>query len=286
LDASNVEDNEIENMNAVLQKYEERAETTRSLLCVGLDPELGRIPARFHAEDFPLFAFNRWIIEQTHACTSAYKPNMAFYEARGVQGLRELELTMEYLRAEHPAIVTVCDAKRADIGNTNRGYVASIFDTLCFDSVTLHPYLGNEALAPFLEREDKVCIILCRTSNPGAGEFQDLEVAGRPLWEAVAAQVHDEWNALGNCMLVVGATYPDEMRRIRAIAPQMPFLVPGVGAQGGDVAAVVAAGLDARGKGLMISSSRGILYSDDPGEAARSLRDEINAAREVTHAAS
>jgi orotidine-5'-phosphate decarboxylase len=273
-------------MNAVLQKYDERTEATQSLVCVGLDPELGRIPARFRAEEFPLFAFNRWIIEQTHTDTAAYKPNMAFYEARGVQGLRELELTMEYLRVEHPAVVTVCDAKRADIGNTNRGYVASIFDTLGFDCVTLHPYLGREALAPFLERKDKVNIILCRTSNPGAGEFQDLEVGGRPLWEAVAAQVKDEWNALGNCMLVVGATYPDEMRRIRAIAPQMPFLVPGVGAQGGDVAAVVAAGLDARGKGLMISSSRGILYSDDPGAAARSLRDEINAAREVAHAAS
>jgi orotidine-5'-phosphate decarboxylase len=286
LDASNVERNEIENMNAVLQKYEMRAEATQSLLCVGLDPEVKRIPARFRAEDFPFFAFNRWIIEQTHTFTAAYKPNMAFYEARGVQGLRELELTMEYLRAEHPAIMTVCDAKRADIGNTNRGYVTALFDELGFDSVTLHPYLGREALAPFLERKDKVSIILCRTSNPGAGEFQDLEVAGRPLWEAVATQVKDEWNSLGNCMLVVGATYPDEMRRIRAIAPQMPFLVPGVGAQGGDVAAVVASGLDARGKGLMISSSRGILYSDDPGEAARSLRDEINAAREVIHAAS
>jgi orotidine-5'-phosphate decarboxylase len=273
-------------MNAVLQKYEERAEATQSLVCVGLDPEAGRIPARFLAEELPFFAFNRWIVDQTYMFVAAYKPNMAFYEARGVQGLRELELTMEYLQSEHPAIVTICDAKRADIGNTNRGYVASIFDTLGFDCVTLHPYLGREALAPFLEREDKVSIILCRTSNSGAGEFQDLEVGGRPLWEAVAEQVKDEWNALGNCMLVVGATYPEEMRRIRAIAPQMPFLVPGVGAQGGDVAAVVAAGLDARGKGLMISSSRAILYSDDPGKAARSLRDEINAAREVHHAAS
>lgn len=273
-------------MNAVLRKYEERAEATRSLLCVGLDPEPVRIPSKFHAEDFPFFAFNRWIIEQTHTYTAAYKPNMAFYEARGAQGLRELELTMKYLRAEHPAIVTICDAKRADIGNTNRGYVASIFDTLGFDAVTLHPYLGREALLPFLEREDKASIILCRTSNPGAGEFQDLDIGGKPLWETVAAQVKSEWNELGNCMLVVGATYPDEMRRIRAVAPQMPFLVPGIGAQGGDVAAVVAAGLDGRGKGLMISSSRGILYNDDPGAAACSLRDEINAAREVTHAAS
>jgi orotidine-5'-phosphate decarboxylase len=273
-------------MNTVRHMYEQRAAASGSLLCVGLDPEIERIPERFRAEEWPLFAFNRWIIEQTQPYVAAYKPNMAFYEARGVKGLRELEMTMDYLCSAHPEIVTICDAKRADIGNTNRGYVRSIFDTMRFDAVTLHPYLGREALAPFLEREDKACIILCRTSNPGAGEFQDLEVGYKPLWEAVAERVTDEWNALGNCMLVVGATYPAEMQRIRAIAPEMPLLVPGVGAQGGDVAAVVAAGLDARGKGLIISSSRSILFSEDPAAAARALRDEINAAREVVHAAS
>jgi orotidine-5'-phosphate decarboxylase len=155
-----------------------------------------------------------------------------------------------------------------------------------FDAVTLHPYLGREALMPFLERQDKVSIVLCRTSNPGAGELQDLECDGRPLWETVAMRVSADWNAAGNCMLVVGATYPDEMRRIRAIAPEIPFLVPGVGAQGGDVAAVVAAGLHARGRGLLIASSRGIIFSGDPAVAARNLRDEINVAREAAHAAS
>jgi len=273
-------------MNTILQKFERRAEAVGSLVCVGLDPEIERIPSRFGDEALPLFAFNRWIIEQTHAYAAAYKPNMAFYEARGTQGLTELEQTMEYLRSEHPEIVTVCDAKRGDIGNTNRGYAVSIFDAMGFDAVTLHPYLGREALAPFLERQDKACIVLCRTSNPGAGEFQDLQVDGRPLWETVAMRVSGEWNAAGNCMLVVGATYPEEMRRIRAIAPEMTLLVPGVGAQGGDVAAVVSAGLDARGKGLLISSSRGIVFSEDPEGSARSLRDEINAAREAVHAAS
>jgi orotidine-5'-phosphate decarboxylase len=273
-------------MNEILRKFERRAEAVGSLLCVGLDPDIDRIPARFRELELPLFAFNQWIIEQTHACAAAYKPNMAFYEARGIQGLRELEQTIEYLRGEHPDIVTVCDAKRGDIGNTNRGYAVSIFDAMGFDAVTLHPYLGREALAPFLERRDKACIVLCRTSNPGAGEFQDLESGGRPLWETVARRVSEEWDAAGNCMLVVGATYPEEMRRIRAIAPTIPFLVPGVGAQGGDVPAVVAAGLDAQGKGLLISSSRGILFSDDPAGAARTLRDEINAAREAVHAAS
>jgi orotidine-5'-phosphate decarboxylase len=273
-------------MSAARDKFERRADAVGSLVCVGLDPEFERIPARFNGEEFPLFAFNRWIIEQTHSYVASYKPNMAFYEARGTQGLRELELTVEYLRSEHPDVFTICDAKRADIGNTNRGYVTSIFDAMGFDAVTLHPYLGREALMPFLERQDKVSIVLCRTSNPGAGELQDLECDGRPLWETVAMRVSSAWNAAGNCMLVVGATYPEEMRRIRAIAPEIPFLVPGVGAQGGDVAAVVAAGLDARGKGLLISSSRAILFNDDPAGAARNLRDEINVAREAAHAAS
>lgn len=180
---------------------------------------------------------------------------------------------MKYLRGEHPEIPTICDAKRGDIGNSNRGYAASIFDAMGFDAVTLHPYLGKEALAPFLERRDKACIILCRTSNPGAGEFQDLVSGGKPLWETVAMRVSAEWNVASNCMLVVGATYPEEMRRIRAIVPAIPFLVPGVGVQGGDVAAVVSAGLDARGKGLLISNSRAILFSEDPAaRGARSAR--------------
>ena len=271
-------------MNTAMEKFERRVETAGSLLCVGLDPELDRIPARFKSEEWPLFAFNQWIIEQTHPYAAAYKPNMAFYEFQGSQGIAELEMTMKYLRGEHPEIPKICDAKRGDIGNSNRGYAASIFDAMGFDAVTLHPYLGKEALAPFLERRDKVCIVLCRTSNPGAGEFQNLESGGRPLWETVALRVSAGWNIAGNCMLVAGATCPEEMRRIRAIALEIPFLVPGVGAQGGDVAAVVSAGLNAQGKGLLINSSRGILFSDDPAAAARDLREEINAARKAAHA--
>lgn len=269
----------------VLQKYNRRVAATGSLLCVGLDSEVEKLPARFLHEEFPQFAFNRWIIDETAEFASSYKPNMAFYEARGTQGLHELELTMEYLHSACPDAVTICDAKRADIGNTNRGYVRSVFDGMGFDAITLHPYLGREALAPFLEREDKASIILCRTSNSGAGEFQDLEVGGQPLWQRIAEAVSNEWNAAGNCMLVVGATYPREMKAIREIAPGVTFLVPGVGAQGGDVAATVAAGLDADGRGLMISSSRGILFAGDPAKAARDLRDEIRAACEVVHAA-
>jgi orotidine-5'-phosphate decarboxylase len=159
--------------------------------------------------------------------------------------------------------------------------VKAIFDELGFDAVTLHPYLGREALEPFLERRDKACIILCRTSNPGAGNLQDLHVDGCPLWQAVAEQVARHWNVNHNCMLVTGATWPREMRAIRCIAPDLTFLVPGIGAQGGNVAELVSAGLDSRGKGLIFSASRSILFSDDPAEAARSVRDEIQAARKA-----
>jgi orotidine-5'-phosphate decarboxylase len=277
--------------SVVVEKFERRAKAVSSLVCVGLDPEMAKVPERFLGLELPLFAFNKWVIERTAEYAVAFKPNAAFYEARGVVGLRELEATVEYLRSEHPDVVTICDAKRADIGNTNRGYVEAVFDAMGFDAITLHPYLGREALMPFLEREDKASIVLCRTSNPGAGEFQDLMVGGEPMWARVAERVSREWNAKGNCMLVVGATYPEEMRRIREIAPEMVFLVPGVGAQGGDAAAVVEAGMDAKGMGLMISSSRGILFAADPGAAAKALRDEIRSAvastqatREATHA--
>ena len=181
----------------VIAKYNARVDAVNSLLCVGLDSAPERIPERFQREESPQFAFNRWIIEQTHPYTSAYKPNIAFYEAAGEAGLHALALTLDYLRAEHPAILTICDAKRADIGSTNAGYVTAIFDRLGFDAVTLHPYLGQEALAPFLSRADKGCIVLCRTSNPGAGELQDLDVGGKPLWQAVAEAVRDAWNAQG-----------------------------------------------------------------------------------------
>lgn len=257
-------------------KYDTRVGKGNSLVCVGLDPEFEKLPEQFKGEEFPQFAFNKWIIEETHEFVSAYKPNAAFYEARGEAGLRELKMTIDYLNTEHPDIFTILDAKRADIGNTNNGYVAAIFDWLNFDAVTLHPYLGKEALQPFLARTDKTSIILCRTSNEGAGEFQDLESDGKPLWLHVAERVQ-QWG--GNCMLVVGATYPEEMKRIREAAPDMTFLVPGVGAQGGSVREVMEAGMNASGTGLIISSSRGIIFAADPKKAAMELRDEINTFR-------
>jgi orotidine-5'-phosphate decarboxylase len=267
-------------MSRVIEKYNRQVDTANSLLCVGLDSRYDRLPDRFKSAESPQFAFNRWIIEQTHEHVSAYKPNIAFYEARGEAGLHDLALTMDYLRDQHPDILTICDAKRADIGSTNQGYMAGILDHLGFDALTLSPYLGREALKPFLAREDKGCIILCRTSNPGAGELQDLQVhtthGAKPLWQVVAEQVRDHWNARGNCMLVAGATYPDELRQIRAVAGEMTLLVPGIGAQGGDVEQTVRAGLNADGKGMIINSSRGIIFAPDPADAARALRDAVN----------
>ncbi|MBN1681050.1 MAG: orotidine-5'-phosphate decarboxylase [Anaerolineae bacterium] len=261
-------------MSAAIDKYNRRVDRVNSLVCVGLDSAIDRLPASDDGD--PQFVFNRWIIEQTHPYVSAYKPNLAFYEARGEAGWQALARTMAYLREHHPDILTIADAKRGDIGSTSQAYAAALFDELGFDAVTLNPYLGREALQPFLDRADKGCIILCRTSNPGAGEFQDIEQDGKPLWQIVAEHVQAEWNTAGNCMLVVGATYPGELRQVRALAGDMPLLVPGVGAQGGDVEQAVRAGVDSQGRGLIINSSRGILFSDNPAGAARLLRDTIN----------
>ncbi|MFW5696310.1 MAG: orotidine-5'-phosphate decarboxylase [Phototrophicaceae bacterium] len=259
-----------------IEKYEARARAINSLVCVGLDSDHERLPLEFRRQALPQYAFNRWIIRETHAFASAYKINTAFYEARGDRGMNEMHLTVDYIREKHPDILTICDAKRADIGSTNTGYVTAIFDHMGFDAVTLHPYLGREALAPFLERADRACIILCRTSNPGAAELQDLLIAGEPLWQIVAEQVRDNWNTKGNCMLVAGATYPDELAQIRALVGDMTLLVPGVGAQGASVEATVKAGLNRHGLGMIINASRSVIWAETPAEAAEMLRDEIN----------
>lgn len=272
----------------IIDKYNQRVDKVNSLVCVGLDSELGKLPDKFKRMENPQFEFNKWIIDQTEEFVSCYKPNIAFYEARGDQGIKELKMTMEYLQSNFADMFTICDAKRGDIGNTNSGYIDSIFDWLGVDAMTLQPYPGKEALKPFLDRADKGCIIWCRTSNPGAGEFQDLLFSSplplgegrgeglKPLWQIVAEHVRDDWNYNHNCLLVVGATYPAEMKTLRQLMGKTCFLVPGVGAQGGDVKATVEAGLNDEGRGLIISSSRGIIFSDDPAAEAKKLRDEIN----------
>lgn len=264
---------------AIIDKFNARAEDVNSLVCVGLDSDYTKLPEQFQREQYPQFVFNRWIIEQTHEFAAAYKPNIAFYEARGDAGIHELKLTVEYLQRNHPDIFLICDAKRGDIGSTNQGYVESIFDWFGFDAVTLQPYLGAEAMQPFLKRTDKGCIVLCRTSNIGSGEFQNLDFGGKPLWQHIAVQVRDHWNNNGNCMLVVGATYPEEIKTVREIVGEMTLLVPGIGAQGGNLEQTVTNGLNSAKNGLILNSSRGIIFSENPARAVQELRDAINAFR-------
>ena len=259
----------------IVEKYNKRAKEINSLLCVGLDADISKIPQKFLDMEFPQFEFNKYIIEETHEFTSAYKPNSAFYEARGDKGIKELKMTSDYLNEFYPDIVTILDAKRGDIGNTNNGYVQFIFDWLNFDAVTIYPYLGFEAVQPFLDRSDKAVIILCRTSNPGAKDFQDLKVNDKPIWQIVAEKIAGSWNKNNNCMLVVGATYPVEMKKIRGLVGEMTFLVPGVGAQGGSVKEVMEAGKNSEGLGLIINSSRGIIFSENPKIEAKKLCEEI-----------
>ena len=250
------------------KKLKTQMEAARSLLCVGLDP-VGI------AED-DLAAWSIHIISQTHPYVCAFKPNLAFYEAEGQQGLAALEATLEHLRTEHPDIPIIGDAKRGDIGSTSEAHARYLFDHLGFDAVTLNPYLGYDSLAPFIEREDKGSIIVCRTSNPDADEFQMLDVGGAPLWERVLATVAEKWNTRGNCSAVIGATRPADIQRAREIAgPNMVFLVPGIGAQGGDVEAVVQADPSAN---LVINSSRSITNSPHPNQAAANLQSQINQA--------
>jgi orotidine-5'-phosphate decarboxylase len=259
-------------------------------LVVGLDPDLGRIPESVAAGASPaerVVELNRRIVEATADLAAAYKPNSAFYEALGEDGFHALEETVATIRERAPGAATILDAKRADIGSTNAGYVAAAFDRLGADAITVHPYLGGEALAPFLERDDRLIFVLARTSNPGAGELQDIEDGeGVPLYRRVARAVAGDWNAAGNCGLVVGATYPDELRAVRSDVPAtMPILIPGAGAQGGDVAATVAANREAGSDAYLIAASRSILYAsagEDFADAARTAAESLD--REIREA--
>ena len=249
---------------------------------VGLDPDWERLPAHLRAAAGPdpddaararaVADFCTGIVDATADLACAFKPNAAFFERFGAPGTAALGEVARHIRAVAPAVPVIYDAKRGDIGSTNAGYVEDGFDRLGADAITVHPYLGAESLAPFLARADRGVIVLVRTSNPGGGEFQDLAVGGEPLYRAVARRVAERWNGNNNCAVVVGATYPAELAAVRAIVGDMPILIPGVGAQGGDVRLTVEAGRDARGRGMIVNSSRGILYAsegDDFAEAAR-----------------
>lgn len=264
-----------------MEKLEARWKKSDSLVCVGLDPDLDRIPAHLISGKDPIFAFLREIIEATADLVCAYKPQIAFFSGQGAED--QLQLTMNYLSEHHPRIPVILDAKRGDIGSTATMYAREIFDHYGADAVTLNPYLGGDSLNPFLERSEKGVFILCRTSNPGAADLQNLDSNGRKLYLRVAEKVASEWNRYGNAGLVAGATYPQELGEIRSVVGDLPLLVPGIGAQGGDIGEVMRAGLDSNGEGLIINSSRGVLYAGkDEGfaQAARlqteKLRRDIN----------
>jgi len=272
-----------------LEKLLTASRQQHSLLCVGLDPEPNRFPAALRAMPVAsaVVHFCRAIIEATAPYVCAYKPNLAFFEVLGPTGMQVLQ---EVLSAIPPHIPIIADAKRGDLGNTARNYATALFDVYGSDAATVNPYLGHDSIAPFLAYRDKGVLVLCRTSNPGARDFQDMLVQDehnqlRPFYQVVAQSVQS-WNEAGNCGLVVGATYPQELRAIRSLCPDMPMLVPGVGAQGGDLEAAVAAGVDAHGERAIIAVSRTILYAADDrryaaaaAQEARSLRDRINEAR-------
>lgn len=277
-------------MSRNFRKLIERKWSERKFVCVGLDSDLKKIPhsvtcLRSSVREI-LTVFNRGIIDFTHSYVAAYKPNIAFYEAFGPDGLYALRETIGYINTAAPDVPVIIDAKRADIGNTNEGYVDALFGYYNADAITVHPYLGREALQPFLDQKDKGVFVLCRTSNPGAGEFQDKRIQKpavimgvdeddkEPLYEVVARRVATDWNANSNCGLVVGATYPDELERVRSIVGDMPILIPGVGAQGGDVEATVKAGKDGRGQGMIINSSRGIIFASSGADFAEAARRE------------
>jgi len=252
-----------------------------SLVCVGLDPDISKIPVHLHNVETPLFEFNKAIVDATADLVCAFKPQIAYYSASHAE--RDLELTIDHIHKNHPEIPVILDAKRGDIGSTAEKYVQEVFDRYMADAVTVNPYMGADTLRPFLDREDKGVIILCRTSNPGARDIQDLDSNGKKLYQIVADKAAKEWNDNGNVLLVVGATYPKELSEIRSIVGDMPFLVPGIGAQGGDVEKAVSSGKTQNGAGMIVNSSRGIIYASkrqDFAEAARYaaiiLRDEIN----------
>ncbi|MEA3198139.1 MAG: orotidine-5-phosphate decarboxylase [Gammaproteobacteria bacterium] len=268
-------------MTTFAERLARAHETSGSLVCVGLDPDPAKLPKDLAgAERF--YAFNRRIVDATAGIAAAYKPQIAFYSALGAED--QLAASIRYIRERAPAALVILDAKRNDIGNTAEAYAREAFDRYGADAVTVNPYMGGDSVRPFLSRPDRGAILLCRTSNPGARDFQDLLVDGLPLYRRVAERAAGQWNAHGNLMLVVGATYPREMADLRRAHPEVPFLVPGIGAQGGDLDATLAAGLDARGAGLLINSSRNIIYAgggapDAIREAAAELHAAINRQR-------
>jgi len=255
-----------------------------TLVCVGLDPEPAKFPAHLRGHADAVFEFCSAIVDATADLACAFKPQIAHFAA--LRSEEVLERLIAHIHERHPDVPVILDAKRGDIGSTAQHYASEAFERYRADAVTLNPYLGRDSIQPFLDCADKGVIMLCRTSNPGGADFQALDCGGMPLYLRVAETIARDWNSHGNCALVTGATWPDELGKVRAIVGDMPLLVPGIGAQGGDVEAVLRHGLTTDGGGLMISSSRAILYAgsgEDFATASRAaaleLRDTINRRR-------
>ena len=268
-------------MSVFVEKIRQACLKSRSLLCVGLDPDPDLMPVP------DVFEFNRKIVDATAGAVSAYKPNLAFYEAFGTAGMKALEDTVTHIRNTAGDAIVIGDAKRGDIGPSARAYAKAMFDVWGFDAITANAWGGADSVAPFLEDETKGVFVWCRGSNPGSADFQDIETGPMdrtvPLYQRMALAC-SEWNTRGNVGLVVGATVPEQLAYVRELCPEMPLLIPGVGAQGGDLEAAVRAGVDANGRLALVNSSRGVIYASRgkdfaaaAGRAARTLRDSINA---------
>ncbi|HJN85537.1 MAG: orotidine-5'-phosphate decarboxylase [Dehalococcoidia bacterium] len=265
-------------MSTFLTRLERACESNRSLVCVGLDVDPGKMPVA------DTFEFNRAIVDATADLVCAYKPNLAFFEALGIPGLEALQRTVEYIHSVAPQVIVIGDAKRGDIGPSGQAYARAMFRVWGFDAVTVNAWGGQDTIAPFLEDPDRGVFIWCRGSNPGSADLQDLTVdapQGRvPLYQHLA-QASLSWNGAGNLGLVVGATNPDQLQTVRGICPGMPLLIPGIGAQGGELAAAVRMGTDHRGRLAIVSSSRGIIYASGGPDYAEAARREASRLREA-----
>lgn len=264
-------------MSSFTGRLGQASEAAKSLVCLGLDPDPARMPVS------SVFEFNRAIVDATAGLVCAYKPNLAFYEALGLPGLQDLEKTVAYIRSAVPEAIIIGDAKRGDIGPSAQAYAKALFEVWGFDAVTINAWGGRDTVSPFLEDESKGVFVWCRGSNPGSADFQDVQIVteegNMPLYRNMALACR-EWDTKGNLGLVVGATVPDQLREIRAACPAMPLLVPGVGAQGGDLEAAVRDGTDSRGRAALINSSRGIIYASSGTDFARAAAREAKKLRE------
>ena len=269
-----------------MEKFSAIWRNNDSMVCVGLDPDKGKLPECLKGAEYPIFEFNKAIVDATAPYVCSYKPQAAYYAGQDCDD--ELAMTIDYIQEKYPHIPVILDVKRGDIGSTAEQYAKEAFERYHADAVTVNPYMGSDAVNPFLKYSDRGVIVLCRTSNPGSKELQELlTTEGKKLYEHVALLARDSWNAAGNVMMVLGATFPEELKAVRELCPEMPFLVPGVGAQGGDVEKVVSYGRRASdGYGLIVNSSRGIIYAgkgDDfaaaAGKAAETLRDQMRAVK-------